>query len=208
MVIAASPLLVVVRARPAGEPNRLVGEFVKGLLHEFGTGQPVMDPQGLATPLRDRRNARVRLQLRGGVPSGPVGPEGGGQPRRRDVAGARKTGEEAVIGVRGKHLSDAIVKRLDGGHERPQLRRVGLDREAEGLDDRRIGREWTSAGDCRQARRDDVGLATIVRAIELLESCGPRALHGGQRRPLREKVAGLPRREVADPFERLRKVLL
>src|SRR6266850_4441812 len=102
MVIAAGPLLVVVRARPAGEPNRLVCEFVKGLLHEFGTGQPVMDPHALATPLSDRRNAGMRLQLRRGVPPGPVGPKGRGQPRRTDVAGARKTGEDVVIAMLSK----------------------------------------------------------------------------------------------------------
>jgi hypothetical protein len=33
-------------------------------------------------------------------------------------------------------------------------------------------------------------------------------LHRGERRPLREKVDGLHRRQVADPFQRLWKVLL
>src|SRR2546426_11622384 len=99
MIVAARPLLIVVRSRPPGETNRLVGEFVKGLLHEFGTGQPVMDPQGLTTPLSDGRNPGMRLQLRRGVPTGPVGPKGRGQPRRTDVAGARKAGEDVVIGM-------------------------------------------------------------------------------------------------------------
>src|SRR4029453_8161327 len=125
MVVAAGPLLVVVRARPAREPNRLVREFVKGLLHEFGTGQPVMDPQGLATALGDGRNARVCLQLRRGVPAGPVGPQGRGQPRCTDVAGAGKTDEDIVIGMRGKHLGDALVKRLVGGNESAVLRGGG-----------------------------------------------------------------------------------
>src|SRR3989442_6020497 len=112
MVIAPGPLLIVVRARPAGETNRLVSEFVKGLLHEFGTGQAVMHPHGLTTPLSDGRNAGMRLQLRRGVPAGPVGSKGRGQPRRTDIAGARKTGEDVVIGMLGKYLGDALVKCL------------------------------------------------------------------------------------------------
>src|SRR2546428_14121555 len=99
MIVAARPLLIVVRSRPPGKPNRLIGEFVKGLLHEFGTGQPVMDPQGLTTPLSDGRNAGVRLQLRRGVPAGPVGPKGRGQPRPTAIAGARKAGEHVVIAM-------------------------------------------------------------------------------------------------------------
>src|SRR5262247_341783 len=110
MVVAAGPLLVVVRARPLGKPNRLVGKFVKGLLHEFGTGQAVMDPQRLATPLRDGRNARVRLQLRGGIPARPVGPEGRGQARGTHVAGAWKAAKEVVIGMLRKHLGDPRVE--------------------------------------------------------------------------------------------------
>ena len=88
MVIAAGPLLVVVGPRPAREANRLVGEFVKGLLHEFGTGQAVMDPDGLPTPLGDGGNAGVRLELRRGVPTRPVGAKGRRQPRGAQTAPA------------------------------------------------------------------------------------------------------------------------
>ena len=144
MSIATRPLLVVVGTRPARKANRLVREFVKGLLHEFGTRQPMMDPQALATPLRDGRNAGVRLQLRSRVPSRPIGPQGRSQARGADVAGARKTNEDVVIGMCGKHLGDASVERLDRRDQRAQLRRVGLHRETEGFDDRRIGGERTS----------------------------------------------------------------
>ena len=69
VIITARALLVVVRASPAREANGLVGEFVKGLLHELGTGQPVMDPQALATPLRDGRDARASLEFGGRLPA-------------------------------------------------------------------------------------------------------------------------------------------
>jgi hypothetical protein len=45
-----------------------------------------------------------------------------------------------VIGMIRKHVGDAIIERLDGTDESMHLRRVGLDREAERLDDRGIDR--------------------------------------------------------------------
>ena len=59
MIVAPAPLLVVVRARPRGEANGLVGEFVKGLLDEFRTRQAMVDPQGFATAFGHGRDARV-----------------------------------------------------------------------------------------------------------------------------------------------------
>src|SRR5262249_12918944 len=102
MVVATGALLVVVGARPVGEPNRLVREFVKGLFHEFGAGQSMMDPHALATAFGDGPNARVRLQLGGGVPTRPVGSKGRRQARRTDLAGAREAAKDRVVGMRGK----------------------------------------------------------------------------------------------------------
>ena len=45
-------------------------------------------------------------------------------------------------------------------------------------------------------------------AIKLPEGRGPRPLHGAERRPVGEKIAGLDGRDLADPVERLRKILL
>src|SRR6516165_6493076 len=63
MIVAAAALLIVVRARPPRKPNRLIGEFVKGLLHEFRAGQPMMDPARLPAPFGDGPDARVGLEL-------------------------------------------------------------------------------------------------------------------------------------------------
>jgi hypothetical protein len=49
----------------------------------------------------------------------------------------------------GEDRRDAIIKRLDRGDQRSQLRRVGVDREAERLDDRRVGGERPRRGDRR-----------------------------------------------------------
>ena len=136
MIVAPSPLLVVVRARPSREPNGLIGEFVKRLLHEFRASQPMMHPERLPAPFSHRPNAGIRLDLDRRFPPGPVSPEGGGQARGTHVPRARETGEELVIGMLGKHLGNAILEGRDGADQPPHLRRVGLDREAERLDDR------------------------------------------------------------------------
>ena len=102
MIIAAPTLLVVVRSRPLRKANGLIREFVKALLDEFWTGQPMVHPERLATPFGHGRNPRMGLELRRGLPPGPIRPERRGQARRTDVAGARKTGEDVVIGMRAK----------------------------------------------------------------------------------------------------------
>lgn len=79
------------------------------------------------------------LQLDGGVPAGSISPKGRGQARRADVASAGEAAKDVVIGMLRKDLRDARVEGLDGGDERAQLRGVGLDRQAQGLDDGRIG---------------------------------------------------------------------
>ena len=89
MVVAAVTLLVVVCAGPRGEPNRLVRVFVEGLLEKFWTRQAVMHPAGLPAAFGDGRDARVRLQVAGGLPAGAIGAEGGRQPRGADRARAR-----------------------------------------------------------------------------------------------------------------------
>src|SRR6266852_9208721 len=57
MIVAAGALLVVVGAGPQGEANRLVRKFMKGLLDEFRTSQPMVDPQGFAAALWHRSDA-------------------------------------------------------------------------------------------------------------------------------------------------------
>src|ERR1700737_2776611 len=99
MIVAPTALLVIVRARPPRKANGLIGEFVKGLLHEFRTGEAVVDPDRLSTPFGDRADAGIRLELRGRLPAGPIGPERGRQARSTDVPGPGETGEQIVIGM-------------------------------------------------------------------------------------------------------------
>ena len=56
MVVASTALLVVIRAGPGGEADRLVRVFVKRLLEELRTRQAVMHPEGLAAAFGHRRD--------------------------------------------------------------------------------------------------------------------------------------------------------
>src|SRR5262249_53262113 len=80
------------------------------------------------------------------------------------------------------------------------------DRETERLHDRHVGRQRPGAGD-RNSRASMTALAAIVIVVELPHGARPRRLDGLQRRPLRQKVARLDRGEIADPVERLWKIL-
>ena len=94
--------------------------------------------------------------------------------------------------------------RLD---DRAQLGRGGLYRQAERPGDGGVRGEGLGAGDRREPRLDDVGLATVVGAIKLPEGRGPRPLHGAERRPVGEEITRLDGGDLADPVERLRKIL-
>ena len=96
MGVAAASLLIVVAACPDGETDRLVRIFVKRLLEELRTGQAMMDPEGFAAAFRDRRDARVGLELGRRGPAGAVGTEGGREARRADRPGAGETWPHSV----------------------------------------------------------------------------------------------------------------
>ena len=113
-----------------------------------------------------------------------------------------------MVGVVGKEGGDLAVEGADRVQQRAELRGVGLDGETERVDDRRVGGERLRGGDVRQSRGDHRRAAAVVLLIEPADGSGPRALHGGERRPLREEVAGLPRVEGPDPVERVGEVLL
>ena len=56
----------------------------------------MMDPEGFAAAFRDRRDARVGLELGRRGPAGAVGTEGGREARRADRPGAGETWPHSV----------------------------------------------------------------------------------------------------------------
>ena len=208
VAVAPSALLVVVAPGPGREADGLTGVFVKRLLQELRTGEAVMHPAGLAAAYGDRGDAGVGLERTGGLPAGAVGPEGGRQAGRVHRTRPRQTHEEVVVGVIREDRGDGGIKGPDRVEERAQLRGVGLDGEAEGVDDRGVGGQRLGRGDLREPVVDDGGPATVVLLIEPSHRGGARPLDGGQRRPLPQEVATLARVEGADPVEGLGKIRL
>ena len=208
MVVAPAPLLIVVAARPHGEADRLVRVFVERLLEELRTREAVMHPEGLAAAFSDRRDARVRLELGRGLPASAVGAEGGRQAGRADRPRAGETREERVVGVVGENRRDLRVEGGNGLEQGAELGGVALDCQTERVDDRRVGGERLGGGHLVEPGVDHRRAAAVVLLIEPAHRGGAGPLDGGERRPLSEKVAGLPRVERTDPVEGLGKILL
>ncbi len=128
MIVAAAALLIVIGAGPLGEANGLVRKFMKSLLDEFRTGQPMVNPQGFAAAFGDRSDAGVRLELDSGIPAGAITAKRGRQARSTHRAGTRETVEQSVIGELSKQVGDAFIELLNGADQRAELRRIGLKR--------------------------------------------------------------------------------
>ena len=119
-----------------------------------------------------------------------------------------KLAKSAWSGVVGEDGRDLRIEAVNGLEQGAELGGVALDHERERVDDRRVGGQRLGGGDGREPRRDHRRAAAVVLLIEPADGGGPRALHGGERRPLCEEVAGLPRVEGPDPVERVGEVLL
>ena len=136
-----------------------------------------------------------------------VGAEGGRQARGADRPRPGEAREELVVRVGGEDRGDLALEGVDGLEQGPELGGVGLHRETERVDDRRVGGERLGGGHLVEPGVDHGGAAAVVLLIEPAHGGGARALDGRQRRPLDEKVASLPRVERADPVEGLREIL-
>jgi hypothetical protein len=80
--------------------------------------------------------------------------------------------------------------------------------ETERIDDRGIAGQGTRADDLPDPLVDHAGRPAVVLLIERPERTGAGPLHGRQRRPLLQKVAGLPGGHIPDPVQGLREILL
>ena len=155
-----------------------------------------MHPEGFTAAFGHWRDAGVGLELAGGR-----------QARGADRPCPGEAREELVVGVGGEDRGDLALEGVDGLEQGPELGGVGLHRETERVDDRRVGGERLGGGHLVEPGVDHGGAAAVVLLIEPAHGGGARALDGRQRGPLDEKVARLPRVERADPVEGLREIL-
>ena len=94
---ACIALLLVVDACPEGMPNRFRGPLYEGLTEEGRTLEAPMDPAFLATPFRDRCNARELLQFGGGRRAFVLFAKGNEEPGSEDGASAGASGRTCCM---------------------------------------------------------------------------------------------------------------
>ena len=125
-------------------PDRCRGPLHKGLAEEGRTLEAPVDPAFLATPFRDRGNARELLQFGGGRIAFALFAEGDEEPGSEDGASAGEGLEQGEVGMPLGMRRDGVVKVLDRLQGGPELADEGVHEQHIGGDDTLIGGqgEW------------------------------------------------------------------
>src|ERR1700674_4030868 len=140
---------------------------MEGLADEVRAGETAMDEAGLATFFGDGSNTGIALQVDSRIPAGAVGTEGDQQAWGEDGAGAGETFKEFVLGMSGKLLRDVLVESCNPADDREELSRLGLDGEAEGIDDSGIVGQGASGTDLRKAFFNPGETAAMMALVKL-----------------------------------------
>jgi hypothetical protein len=106
----------------------MVGEFLKALAQELGTGPAPLHPALSPALTGDRGNARQWLDLLGVLEAIPIRAEGRQQARGQGVARCRKTFKQGSIRMPSKNLGDLLIEPLEGCRQRPDLLGQNLSR--------------------------------------------------------------------------------
>ena len=113
MGFARIALLLGIDACPEGMPDRFRGPLHEGVAEEGRTLEAPVDPAFLATPFRDRGNARKPLQFGGGRLAVALCAEGDEEPGSKDGASAGEGLEQGEVEMTLGMLRDGGVKVLD-----------------------------------------------------------------------------------------------
>ena len=166
-----------------------------------------MHPRLLATAFRDRRNARIFLEVRGRGEAFPLFTEG------HEEAGS-KNGTSSWQGIKQGEVRMALGERRDGFIEvcnglqgDAELGDEGVHQEDIGGDDAFIGRQREGALDRLDARVNDIGSADVMGTEEGLQGGATRELCGFEGGPAAQEVAKECRIFLSKPLQDMREVV-
>jgi len=158
----------------------------------------------LATPFRDRGNARTPLQFGGGRRAFALFAEGDEEPGSKDGASAGEGLEHGEVGMTLGMRRDGGVKILDRLQGGPELADEGVHEQHIGGDNARIGGQGDGSLDGVEALCNNICRAHMVLANEGLQGRAAGQLGSLQGWPAAENITKHDRVFVLQPLERLR----
>jgi hypothetical protein len=148
-----------------------------------------------------RRNARVLLKRVGRGVTVALFAEGDEEGGSQDGPSAWQGSQEGEVGMALGALCDGVVEGLDGVQGHTQLADECLHEEGMGGDEAFSGGQWGGALDGADAVVDDLDVAHVMGAEEVLKGGATRALHGCEGGPWGEEVAEHGGVVIVEPLE-------
>ena len=213
--VALVALLLVIDVGPAGRPDRFRGPCHERLSEEGRTLQAPGPPGWLATAFRDRCDARILLEFRGGGAAFSLCTEGHAEARGKDRAGPWQGVQQREVGMGVGTLCPRSVEVGKGVQGHAEWGDQGVPQEGMGGDHAVSRGQCHSVRDRRTAGRDDVGRTYVVGTAKALQGGATCEWGGLQGRPAAAAVAKDRRLLVLKPlqdvgegvFERTRQAL-
>jgi len=181
--------------------------FDERLSQERGALETPVDPGRVAAAFRHRRHASVLLQLIGRGVAVALSAKGDEETWGKDGSSAWEGGKKREVGMALGAVGNGLVDILDRWQGHAELGNKGLDPEGIGGDEAFIGGQRRSALDDVEALGDDISVAHVRVAEEVLQGRASRQLHGLEGRPGGEKVAEDGGIFVVEPLQPMRKVV-
>jgi hypothetical protein len=194
-------LLLVIDLCPEGMPDRFRGPCHERLSEERRTLPAPVHPGFLATAFRDRCDARLFLEFRGGGEAFSLCTEGHEEARGKDGPGPWQGVKQGEVGMGVGTLCHGSVEVGNGLQGHAELGDQGLHQEGIGGDHAGIRGQCHSVRDSLNAGGDDVGRAHVVGTEKALQGGATCEWCGFQGRPAAEAVAKDRRIFVLQPLQ-------
>jgi hypothetical protein len=194
-------LLLVIDLCPAGMPDRFRGPCHERLSEERRTLQAPVPPGFLATAFRDRCDARLFLECRGGGEAFSLFTEGHEEARGKDGPGPWQGVKQGEVGMGLGTLGHGSVEVGNGLQGHAELGDQGLHQEGIGGEHACIRGQCHRVLDSLNAGCDAVGRAYVVGTEKALQGGATCEWCGLQGRPAAEEVAKDRRLFVLKPLQ-------